>query len=101
VHDAARFDSSLTQFIKAWRQVELKPAASTAERPRRRSSSTWGSLPAGEHQLELFYNLHVTPWFQLTGDLQIIRPNRPAADTAVMPQDNPKVRCHHFAALWG
>jgi porin len=47
-------------------------------------------LPLGgrlrvEHQLEVFYNLHLTPWFQLTGDLQILRPNRPAADTAVVP----------------
>lgn len=38
-----------------------------------------------EHQLEVFYNLHVTPWLQLTGDLQIVRPNRPAADTALVP----------------
>jgi len=47
-------------------------------------------LPLGgrlrvEHQLEVFYNLHLTPWFQLTGDLQVLRPNRPAADTAVVP----------------
>jgi hypothetical protein len=38
-----------------------------------------------EHQVEMFYNLHLTPWLQLTGDLQILRPNRPAADTAVVP----------------
>lgn len=38
-----------------------------------------------EHQLEVFYNLHLTPWFQLTGNLQVLRPNRPAADTAVVP----------------
>jgi len=38
-----------------------------------------------EHQLELFYNLHLTPWLQLTGNLQILRPNRPAADTAIVP----------------
>ncbi len=38
-----------------------------------------------EHQLEVFYNLHLTPWLQLTGDLQILRPNRPAADTAIVP----------------
>jgi porin len=38
-----------------------------------------------EDQLEVFYNLHVTPWFQLTGDLQVIRPNRPAAGTATIP----------------
>jgi len=38
-----------------------------------------------EHQVELFYNLHLTPWFQLTGDLQVIRPNRPIASTAIVP----------------
>jgi len=38
-----------------------------------------------EHQVEVFYNLHITPWLQLTGDLQIIRPNRPVADTAIVP----------------
>jgi porin len=38
-----------------------------------------------EHQVEMFYNLHLTPWFQLTADLQILRPNRPVADTAVVP----------------
>ena len=38
-----------------------------------------------EHQIEVFYNLHVAPWLQLTGDLQIIRPNRPVADTAIVP----------------
>jgi len=38
-----------------------------------------------EHQVEVFYNLQLTPWFQLTGDLQVLRPNRPAADTAVVP----------------
>jgi porin len=43
-----------------------------------------GSLQV-EHQLEMFYDRHLTPWLQLTGDLQILRPNRPAADTAVVP----------------
>ncbi|MCI0442053.1 carbohydrate porin [bacterium] len=38
-----------------------------------------------EHQLELFYNFHFTPWLKLTGDLQIIRPNLPIADTAIVP----------------
>jgi porin len=38
-----------------------------------------------ERQLEMFYNLHLTPWLQLTGDLQILRPNRPVADTAIVP----------------
>jgi porin len=38
-----------------------------------------------EHQVELFYNFHITPWLRLTGDLQIIRPNRPIAETAIVP----------------
>ena len=38
-----------------------------------------------EHQVEMFYNLHLTPWLRLTGDLQIIRPVRPIANTAVIP----------------
>ncbi|MET0657989.1 MAG: carbohydrate porin [Steroidobacteraceae bacterium] len=43
-----------------------------------------GNLRA-EHQFELFYNAHITPWFRLTADLQVIRPTRRAADTAVIP----------------
>ena len=47
-------------------------------------------LPVGgrlrpEYQLEVFYNLHIAPWLQLTGDLQVIRPDRPAAETATIP----------------
>jgi porin len=38
-----------------------------------------------EHQLEVFYDVHIAPWLQLTGDLQIIRPTRTAADTAIVP----------------
>ena len=38
-----------------------------------------------EHQFEGFYNLHITPWLRLTGDLQIIRGVRPRVDTAVVP----------------
>ena len=38
-----------------------------------------------EHQVELFYNLHIAPWLRLTADLQVIRPNRPIADTAIVP----------------
>lgn len=38
-----------------------------------------------EHQVEMFYNFHITPWLRLTGDLQIIRPTRPIADTAIVP----------------
>jgi porin len=38
-----------------------------------------------EHQVETFYNFHITPWLRLTGDLQIIRPTRPIADMAIIP----------------
>ena len=38
-----------------------------------------------EHQVELFYNCHIMPWLRLTGDLQIIRPTRPVAHTAIIP----------------
>lgn len=38
-----------------------------------------------EHQFEGFYNLHITPWLRLTGDLQIIRGVRPLVDTSVVP----------------
>jgi len=38
-----------------------------------------------EHQFEAFYNLHLTPWLRLTGDIQIVRPTRPIAETAVIP----------------
>jgi porin len=38
-----------------------------------------------EHQVEAFYNVHIAPWLQLSGDLQVIRPNRPAAETAIIP----------------
>ena len=38
-----------------------------------------------EHQVEMFYNFHITPWLRLTADLQILRPNRPIAGTAIVP----------------
>jgi porin len=38
-----------------------------------------------EHQVEMFYNLHITPWLRLTGDLQIIRGVRPSVDRAIVP----------------
>ena len=38
-----------------------------------------------EHQFEVYYNLHVTPWLQLTGDLQILRAVRPGVDAATVP----------------
>ena len=41
--------------------------------------------PHAEHQFEGFYNLHLTPWLRLTGDLQIIRPVVRRAATAVVP----------------
>ena len=34
--------------------------------------------------VELFYNIAVTPWFQLTPDLQVIDGGIRRADTAVM-----------------
>ncbi len=33
----------------------------------------------------MFYNLHITPWLRLAGDLQIIRPTRTIANTTVIP----------------
>jgi porin len=38
-----------------------------------------------EHQVEMFYNFHITPWLRLTTDLQVIRPIRPIAPTAIIP----------------
>ena len=47
---------------------------------------TLGGQPVrAEHQVEFFYNAHLLPWFQLTGDLQVIRPTRSSADTAIVP----------------
>ena len=38
-----------------------------------------------EHQVEMFYNFHITPWLRLTGDLQFLRPNRPVSGTVIVP----------------
>lgn len=38
-----------------------------------------------EFGVELFYNLAITPWARLTGDLQIARPSTVAFDTAIIP----------------
>lgn len=38
-----------------------------------------------EHQFEGFYNFALTPWLFLTGDMQVIRPTRPRAETAWVP----------------
>jgi porin len=37
-----------------------------------------------EHGIELYYNLQVTPWCQITPDLQVISPFRDRADTSVL-----------------
>ena len=44
-----------------------------------------GRRPIPEHQLEMFYNLHLTPWLRLTGEVQIIRPVKAAVNTAIVP----------------
>src|SRR5262245_59881573 len=47
---------------------------------------TAGGQPVrAEHQFETFYNVHIAPWLQLTGDLQSIRPTLTAAGTAIVP----------------
>ncbi len=48
--------------------------------------------PQAEHQFEGFYNLHLTPWLQLTGDLQIIRR---CARTSIRPS-SPGPAGHDF-----
>jgi len=47
--------------------------------------SLGGIRPRSEHQVEMFYNFHITPWMQLTGDLQLIRPTRRTVDNTVVP----------------
>jgi porin len=44
-----------------------------------------GGRLQSEHQVEAFYNLHIAPWLQLTGDVQFIRPTRRIADSAFVP----------------
>jgi porin len=42
-------------------------------------------LPLGdENGLELYYNMALTPWCQITPDLQVITPFRERADTSVI-----------------
>lgn len=38
-----------------------------------------------EHAFEAFYNFALTPWLYVTGDVQVVRPARPRADTAFVP----------------
>jgi porin len=47
--------------------------------------SQGGVRPRPEHQVEMFYNFHISPWLRLTGDLQIIRPTRRIAERAIVP----------------
>lgn len=44
-----------------------------------------GGVPRPEHGVEMFYNFYITPWLRLTNDLQIIRPTRQIAKTAIVP----------------
>jgi porin len=44
-----------------------------------------GGRIRAEHQVETFYNFHITPWLRLTGDIQFIRPSRRTADFAIVP----------------
>ena len=37
-----------------------------------------------EHGVELYYNVQVTPWCQITPDLQVISPSRERADTSLL-----------------
>ncbi len=37
-----------------------------------------------EHGVELYYNIEMTPWFQLAPDLQVISPFRERADTSLL-----------------
>lgn len=43
-----------------------------------------GRLEA-EHQLELFYDVHLTRWLGLSGNLQVLKPVLPAVKTATIP----------------
>ena len=38
----------------------------------------------GEHGVEIFYNMAVTPWFELTADLQVVDGAGRFSDTAVI-----------------
>ena len=37
-----------------------------------------------EHGAELYYNMAITPWCQITPDLQVITPFRERADTSLL-----------------
>jgi porin len=50
-----------------------------------------GNLLQAERQIELFYDVHLAPWLQLTGDLQVIRPIRRDLDDAIVPGARLKV----------
>jgi porin len=43
------------------------------------------SLDVGDVQgVELYYNAEITPWFHLTGDIQVIDPAEQTTDTALV-----------------
>ena len=41
--------------------------------------------PREVHQVEMFYNWHITPWLRLTSNLQVIRGVRRNVETAIIP----------------
>jgi len=45
-----------------------------------------------EYGMELFYNYAVTPWFRLTGDVQVIQPTLQNRGTAVFLNLRAQVR---------
>jgi porin len=45
-----------------------------------------------EQGIEAFYNLAVTPWFSVTGDLQVVQPVLAGAQTAVTASMRAKIR---------
>ena len=44
-----------------------------------------GGRVEAEQHVEVYYNIHLTPWLQLTGDVQFIDPVRPSLATAIVP----------------
>lgn len=50
-----------------------------------------GVDPPGRQGIEAFYNAAVTPWFSVTGDLQVVRPVVSDASTAVSTAVRTKV----------
>jgi len=70
------------EFGIAYAYTDLSQSSQGQSRP---AHSRGEARPRIEHQFEGFYNFHITPWLRLTGDLQIIRPTRTIAKTAIIP----------------